>query len=144
MSKSINCVTIVGRLTADAQTLQIPNGNDSMLKMSIACSRMKKDEVDYFNITYFGSSAVSLSQYLKKGTMIGIVGYLRQDRWKDNQGATKTSVGIIAQEIQLLGGGRQQQTQQPQQQQYTEYPDVWGSSQQAWENNPIPQDDIPF
>ncbi|MBN2653324.1 MAG: single-stranded DNA-binding protein [Spirochaetales bacterium] len=108
MSADINHVTIIGRLTRDAELKYLPSGY-AVSKLSIAVNRRKRsgdtwvDEVSYFDIVLWGKSAEALDPYLKKGTRIAVDGELRQERWtQDNQNRSK--IEIVASSIQLLGG----------------------------------------
>ena len=108
MANDINHVTIVGRLTRDAEISYLPSGA-AVAKISIAVNRSRKngdqwvDEVSYFDSAIFGKTAENLRQYLLKGKQIGLEGHLKQDRWvKDGQKFSKIS--IIADNVQLLGG----------------------------------------
>ena len=108
MANDINHVTIVGRLTRDAEISYLPSGAP-MAKISIAVNRSRKngdqwvEEVSYFDSAIFGKTAENLRQYLSKGKQIGLEGHLKQDRWeKDGQKFSKVS--IIADNVQLLGG----------------------------------------
>lgn len=108
MANDINHVTIVGRLTRDAEISYLPSGA-AVAKISIAVNRSRKngdqwvDEVSYFDSAIFGKTAENLRQYLSKGKQIGLEGHLKQDRWeKDGQKFSKIS--IIADNVQLLGG----------------------------------------
>lgn len=112
----INSVTIVGRLTRDLNGSDqreyafTPNGS-ARANVSIAVNRSRKqgdqwaDEVNYFNVTIWGKTAENLLPYLKKGKQIAVEGYLKQDRWQDKTtGQTRSSVTIVANNVQLLGG----------------------------------------
>lgn len=108
MANDINHVTIVGRLTRDAEISYLPSGV-AVAKISIAVNRSRKngdqwvDEVSYFDSAIFGKTAENLKPYLSKGKQIGLEGHLKQDRWeKDGQKFSKIS--IIADNVQLLGG----------------------------------------
>lgn len=108
MANDINHVTIVGRLTRDAEISYLPSGA-AVAKISIAVNRSRKngdqwvDEVSYFDSAIFGKTAENLKPYLSKGKQIGLEGHLKQDRWeKDGQKFSKIS--IIADNVQLLGG----------------------------------------
>ena len=108
MANDINHVTIVGRLTRDAEISHLPSGA-AVAKISIAVNRSRKngdqwvDEVSYFDSAIFGKTAENLKPYLSKGKQIGLEGHLKQDRWeKDGQKFSKIS--IIADNVQLLGG----------------------------------------
>lgn len=112
----INSVTIVGRLTRDLNGSDqreyafTPNGS-ARANVSIAVNRSRKqgeqwvDEVNYFNVTIWGKTAENLLPYLKRGKQIAVEGYLKQDRWQDKTtGQTRSSVTIVANNVQLLGG----------------------------------------
>jgi single-strand DNA-binding protein len=108
MANDINHVTIVGRLTRDAEISYLPSGT-AVAKISIAVNRSRKngdqwvEEVSYFDSAIFGKTAENLKPYLSKGKQIGLEGHLKQDRWeKDGQKFSKVS--IIADNVQLLGG----------------------------------------
>ena len=105
----INHVVLVGRLTRDAELKYTASGQ-AVCKFSIAVNRRKKsgdqweDEPNFFDIVVWGRQGESLHQYLVKGKMVGIDGELRQDRWQQ-EGQNRSKVEIIANYVQLLGGG---------------------------------------
>ncbi len=106
---NLNHVVLIGRLTRDAE-LKYTNTGLAVSKLSIAVNRRKKsgdqwvEEANYFDITVWGKTAENLNQYLLKGKEIAVEGELRQDRWEQD-GQTKSKVEIVANNIQLLGGG---------------------------------------
>ena len=113
MANDINNVLLIGRLTRDC------SGNDyaftqagtARANISIAVNRSvkqhdgeKKDEVSFFDVTIWGKLAETLQPYLSKGKQIAVQGYLKQDRWNDQTGNSRSKVSIIAENIELLGG----------------------------------------
>ncbi|GHU39313.1 single-stranded DNA-binding protein [Spirochaetia bacterium] len=105
----INHVTLIGRLTRDAEYKVLSSGQ-AVCNFSIAVNRRRKngdqweDEANYFDIVLWGKQADSLNRYLVKGKQIGIDGELRQDRWQQD-GQNRSKVVISANNVQLLGGG---------------------------------------
>jgi len=105
----INRVTLIGRLTRDAELKYTASGSP-VCKFSIAVNRSVKrgdnweDEVNYFDVVLWGRQAESLNQYLLKGKQISVSGELRQDRWEQD-GKPRSKIEVIANNIQLLGGG---------------------------------------
>ncbi|MDR0760402.1 MAG: single-stranded DNA-binding protein [Treponema sp.] len=105
----INHVVLVGRLTRDAE-LKYTAGGQAVCKFSLAINRRRKsgdqwvDEANFFDIVLWGRQGESLNQYLVKGKQVGIDGELRQDRWEQD-GQNRSKVEIVANNIQLLGGG---------------------------------------
>jgi len=105
----LNHVVLIGRLTRDAELKYTSNGQ-AVCKFSIAVNRRKKsgdqweDEANFFDIVLWGKQGESLQSYLVKGKMIGVNGELRQDRWQQD-GQNRSKIEIVADYIQLLGGG---------------------------------------
>jgi single-strand DNA-binding protein len=105
----LNHVSLIGRLTRDAEYKVLPSGQ-AVCNFSIAVNRRRKngdsweDEANYFDIVLWGKQADSLNRYLVKGKQIGIDGELRQDRWQQD-GQNRSKVVISAANVQLLGGG---------------------------------------
>ncbi len=108
MATDLNSVVLIGRLTRDAELSYLPSGS-AVAKLSIAVNRRRRegeqwiDEVNYFDVSFFGKSAEGLKPYLLKGKQIAVQGALKQDRWeKDGQKFSK--VQIVASNVELLGG----------------------------------------
>ena len=108
-SMDINYVFEIGNLTRDEELKYTPGGM-AVGSFSIAVNRRVKkgqdwvDEVNYFDVSIFGKQAESLKKFLTKGKRVGIVGYLKQDRWTDQNGQSRSAIKIVANDIQLLGG----------------------------------------
>lgn len=106
----INHVVIVGRLTRDAE-LKYTNTGTAICKVSIAVNRRRKvdeqwvEEASFFDVTIWGKTGEAINQYLVKGKQVGIDGELRQSKWEQD-GQTRSKVEIIANNVQLLGGGK--------------------------------------
>ena len=105
----MNKVAIIGRLTKDAE-LKSASNNTYILRGTIAVNNpVKKDgawtqEPSFIDFTWFGERAGKWSQYLLKGSQIGIDGKLKQDRWTDKDGSNKSKIQIIVDNVTLLGG----------------------------------------
>ena len=108
MSNDINSVTIIGRLTRDAD-LRMTSAGIAITSFSIAVNRSVKkgdewtDEASFLDCVLWGKIGEIIVQYLTKGKQIAVVGSLRQDRWTDKEGANRSKVVINAETVQLLG-----------------------------------------
>jgi single-strand DNA-binding protein len=107
----INHVVLIGRLTRDAELKYTPQGQP-VSKFAVAVNRgVKKgdkweEEANFFDIVLWGKRGESLNQYLLKGKQVGVDGELRQERWNDrDSGQSRSKIEIIANDINLLGGG---------------------------------------
>jgi single-strand DNA-binding protein len=112
MAADINKVICVGRLTRDAELKSVPNGQ-AVCKFSIAVNHSRRNGeqfeniANFFDVLVWGKQAETLHQYLVKGKAVAIDGELRQDRWQQD-GQNRSKVEIVANHVQLLGGGQQQ------------------------------------
>lgn len=103
----INTVTIIGRLTKDAEIKHTSSGV-VVANMSIASNTRTKqnnewvDKPNFFDATGFGARYEKLGEYLTKGKRVGITGKLDQQTWETEQGAKRSRVGIIINDINLL------------------------------------------
>ncbi|MDR0639207.1 MAG: single-stranded DNA-binding protein [Spirochaetaceae bacterium] len=106
----LNRVVLIGRLTRDAETKFVQNGQ-AVCKFSLAVNRKRKvgdqweDEVSFFDAVLWGRQAETLSQYLIKGKQIALDGELKQDRWEQD-GQKRSKVEIVVNNIQLLGSSQ--------------------------------------
>lgn len=105
----INRTVLIGRLTRDVEVKYTGNGM-AIANGTIAQDRsVKKDgewmkEANFFDFVIFGKQAENLKPYLLKGKQIGIDGYLKQDRWQDQDGQNRSKISLVANDVQLLGG----------------------------------------
>ncbi len=111
MAADLNNVTIVGRLTREAE-LRYSQSGGAVVRFSIAVNRRKRtsdgswqDEADFFDCVYFGKSAESVNQYLEKGRQVAISGELRQSRWEQD-GQSRSRVEIWVNNLQLLSSSQ--------------------------------------
>ena len=106
----INNVTLVGRLTKDAD-IRYTTGGTAVLNFSIAVNESRKqgeqwvEEASFFDVTLFGKMGESIYKYMDKGKQVAISGRLQQQRWqKDGQNYSK--VAVVANYVQLFGGAQ--------------------------------------
>ena len=105
----INTATLIGNLTRDEELTYTPGGM-AVGKLSIAINRRVKknqewvDEANYFDVVIFAKQAENLQKFLTKGKQIGVTGFLKQERWRDQNGQSRSAIKIVANDIQLLGG----------------------------------------
>jgi single-strand DNA-binding protein len=103
----VNNVTLIGRLTRDAELRYTANGK-AVSKFSLAVNDKRKvgdqwkDEAGFFEITLWGQLGESLNQYLTKGKQIAVTGKLTQERWEQD-GQNRSKVLVTAATVQLLG-----------------------------------------
>lgn len=102
----MNRICITGRLTKDSEAMVVSDRR-MVLKFTLAWSFRKRngeEEANFFNVALFGneSRVRALEKLLKKGVKIGVEGSLRQNKWTDSEGKTRSTVEIHAEEVEIL------------------------------------------
>ena len=106
----VNRVIIIGNLGRDPEVRYAQSGM-AICKLSVAVTERVKDGTDWkdatewFRVTVFGKTAENAGQYLQKGRQVYVEGRLKTDKYKDKDGVERTSVEVIANTLQFLGGG---------------------------------------
>lgn len=113
MSWDINHVVLIGRLTRDPELTYTQSGA-AVAKFSIAVNRSsgsrgdnQEETTNFFNIVAWNKTAEICKEYLSKGKQVGIDGRLQQSRWTGQDGAKKSKVEIVANNVQFLGPSKQ-------------------------------------
>lgn len=101
----MNKVTIMGRLTKDAELRQTPNGT-SVAWFAVAINRRvgkdKEPRADFISCIAWRKTAEFISRYFKKGSMIAIAGHLQSDSW-EKDGKKHYSTNVIVEEAYFTG-----------------------------------------
>jgi single-strand DNA-binding protein len=105
MAKSINQVTLMGRLTRDPEQRTTPSGK-TVVRFSLAVDRQTADDTaDFFDITAWEKLGELVVQYLGKGRRVLVQGRLRQDSWDDKDtGKKRSKVEVVATDVTFLDG----------------------------------------
>lgn len=109
---SVNKVIIVGNLGRDPETRYMPNG-DAVTNIAVATTETwkdknsgeKKEQTEWHRITFYRKLAEIAGQYLKKGSSVYLEGKLQTRKWSDKEGVERYTTEIIADSMQMLGGG---------------------------------------
>jgi single-strand DNA-binding protein len=98
----MNNVSIIGRLTKDYEVKHTPAGK-AIGALSIAVNDGWGDNkhTSFYEVTVFGKSVERHKLFIGKGSLVGITGSLRQERWESN-GEKRSKVKIVANQIDYL------------------------------------------
>lgn len=104
----LNRISVIGRTTREIgeRDYGYTTNGKARLNLSVAVNDGygENKTVSYFDVVYWGKPAESIKAYITKGKQLAIDGRLKQDRW-EKDGNKYSRVYIIADNIQLLGGG---------------------------------------
>jgi len=135
----LNIAILMGRLVADPDLKQTPNGI-SLATARLAVERRYKSangerESDFINIAAWRNTGEFLSRYFRKGDMVAVQGPIQTRNYVDRDGINRTSVEVVADQVSFCGG--KQQT-------ITYVPPVSGDPEEIEEFEEIIDDDLPF
>lgn len=104
----INNVTLMGRMTADAELRATTNGTN-VTQFTIAVERdyVKSGEerqTDFISIVAWGRTAEFVSRYFHKGDMIAVIGSVQVRNYTDKNGNKRYVTEIIAEKVSFCGG----------------------------------------
>ncbi len=108
---SVNKVILVGNCGRDPEIRYLPSGQ-AVANISVATSTKRKDktsgetieDTQWHRVTFYDRLAEIAGEYVKKGKPVYIEGRLKYGKYTGNDGVEKSTVDIVATELQLLGG----------------------------------------
>ena len=105
MAQANNVIMIVGRVGADPEMKYI-DSNKVVARFNVAVNRPTKDSegnsiTDWFSCEFWGKQAEIAGEYVKKGTLVSVVGSGRIEKWESN-GEKKSRFSILGSNFQLL------------------------------------------
>lgn len=115
-SRGVNRVILVGNLGADVE-LRYSGSGTAIANLRVATSESwtdkqsgeKQERTEWHRVKMFGKLAEIAGEYLKKGRQVYIEGSLRTEKYTDKEGIERYSTDIVANEMQMLGGGQDRQ-----------------------------------
>lgn len=100
----LNRAILMGRLVADPELRQTPNGV-SVCSFRIAVdrnySRDRERQTDFIDIVAWRQTAEFVSRYFAKGKMIIIEGSIQTRNYEDKNGNKRTAVEVVADNVQF-------------------------------------------
>lgn len=143
----------MGRLTRDPE-LRYTQSNVPVVTFSIAVDRNYSGnngerQTDFIDIVAWRRTAEFVSQWFTKGQMIVVVGSIQSRRWQDKNGNNRTSIEVVADEVQFGESKRSRESGgnypnnnggYPQNGGYSNNPNPYAAPQQS---APAPSFDMP-
>ena len=112
---SLNNVVLIGNLTRDPE-LRYTSQGKAVASFGLAVDdvfRGKDGEIHeapcFIEVESWGKTAESCNEYLKKGSLIAIIGKIRFESWEARDGSKRSRLKIIAFKGYFLSGMRHQE-----------------------------------
>lgn len=102
----INNVTLIGRLTRDAELRYTPS-NIATAQFNVACNRNFKNangeyDADFINCVMWREQAERFCNWTKKGMLVGITGRIQTRSYEGNDGKRVYITEVVAENFQIL------------------------------------------
>ena len=92
---SINCCSLVGRLTQNPELMHTKNGK-AVVSFSLAVDKRKKDSgADFIPCKAWEALAEIICQYCQKGKQIAVSGRIESRSYKDKNGNNRTAIECV-------------------------------------------------
>ena len=105
----LNRVTLVGRLTKDAELRRTSSGK-AVASFTLAVNRNFKtgdgQEADFINCVCWGKIAENTANYCSKGSLVSVDGRLQTRNYENNQGQKVFVTEVVADSVQFLENKR--------------------------------------
>ena len=110
----LNRVTLVGRLTKDAELRRTSNGK-AVASFTLAVNRNFKtgdgQDADFINVVAWGKVAENTANYCSKGSLVSVDGRLQTRTYENNQGQKVFVTEIVADSVQFIDTRRNENRQ---------------------------------
>jgi len=131
----LNKVVLIGRLTQDPELRYTPNAGAAVANFTLAVNRpftnqQGEREADFIKIVAWRRQAETVAQYLKKGQLAAVDGWLQIRSFDDAQGVRRKVAEVVAESVKFLEKPSQRQD--------------FNEQELPGEEMSINEDDIPF
>lgn len=109
----LNKVTLVGRLTRDLELKYLQTGMQ-VATFTLAIDRRFKNkngqrEADFIPIVVWGKQAEHCSNYIGKGSLVGVAGRIQTRNYDAADGTKRYVTEVVAEEVSFLGSSKKKE-----------------------------------
>lgn len=102
----MNNITLVGRAGRDPEIRYFESGT-MVANLTLAVNRRKDEDPDWFNLEIWGKTAQVAADYVRKGSLIGVIGSMQFQKWTDRTTGDERSKPVVrVDRLELLGSKR--------------------------------------
>ena len=140
---NLNKVFLIGNLTRDPELRYIPSGT-AVATFTVASGRAytlasgeKREETCFVRVVSWARQAELCGEYLTKGSPVFVEGRLQSRSWETPDGQKRSTLEVVAQNIQFLG--RASKTGQAQAEKAGEQPGAAPSPEEPAPGSEVPE-----
>ncbi|MFL0250366.1 single-stranded DNA-binding protein [Clostridium neuense] len=103
----MNKILLIGRMTREPEIKRIEEIDKVKCNFTIAVNRKVKNsegifEADFIPVVVWGKIAESVAKYMKKGSLISVIGRLQVRSYNDKDNNKKYVSEVVGEEVQFL------------------------------------------
>jgi single-stranded DNA-binding protein len=111
--RGINSLFLLGTLRGEPDQLTSKSGKNYVrFELDVVTVRRKdgmdEEQREILPVTAFGKLGEILAKYVKTGDPLHVVAHISSNEFKTDTGATRRSISVVADSIQLIPTGRKQ------------------------------------
>ena len=108
----LNNVVLVGRLTADPEVKEVGK-EGKVVNFTIAVQRTYKNsegnyDADFIQCNAWNGIAENMSEYVKKGDLVGVKGILQTSTFEDKDGVKRYKTDVRVDKITFLSSKKEE------------------------------------
>ena len=124
----MNCVNLIGRLTAEPEVRYTSTNNTLVASFSLAVNRRfarqgEERQADFINITAWDKTGEFCSKYFKKGQQVGVTGRIETGSYDDKDGKRVYTTKVVAEHV-YFADSKKEDTANPFAEPATSFPAV--------------------
>lgn len=106
---AMNLAILTGRLTADPELKNTPNGvYVCSFDIAVDSGWGENKQTNFIKIVAWRKTAELVGNYFRKGSMIGIEGQIQTRKYQDKDGNNRTAFEVVANNIHFLESKKQE------------------------------------
>jgi len=103
---NLNSTLLEGTLSRDPELRYTPAGTPicTLIVSSVRTYKLdgeRTEEVSFIETTTWGKLATVCAEHLTKGRRVRVVGRIKQERWEDAEGESRSKVVIVAEHVEF-------------------------------------------
>ncbi len=110
--KNLAIAIIDGNLTRDPE-MRTTKSDKTVTEFTVALnhewgSKEGKEMVSFIPVEVWDKQAENCNRYLRKGSRVTVTGSIRQDRWSDDSGNSRSKIKIVANQVRFDHTGKEE------------------------------------
>ena len=100
----MNCVNLIGRLTAEPEVRYTQTNNIMVTQFNLAVNRAyakpeDKEKADFITVLAWNKTAEFVSKYFRKGQQVGVTGRIETGSYDDKDGKRVYTTKVVAEHV---------------------------------------------